>query len=151
MGYISALRTFFSWSLGAQVRLLIAMILLTTLTVGFHVKSFSWNRRHLLRVCDTVYPLFPGDPTPAGAVSSVKVGDRVLPGSRTCLMRSLTAEAILRLYGVNPEHRIGVKKDPDQGLEAHSWLEFHGEVLIGDLENLAHFEPLPSLDVKKEL
>lgn len=62
-------------------------------------------------------------------------------------MRSLTAEALLRLYGFTPKHRIGVAKETETEMKAHSWLEFQDDVLIGELEDLSRYEPLPSLEM----
>jgi hypothetical protein len=32
-------------------------------------------------------------------------------------------------------------------MKAHSWLELGDEVLIGDLEDLSQYDPLPSLEM----
>lgn len=66
-------------------------------------------------------------------------------------MRSLTAEALLRLYAFTPDHRIGVTKEKETDMKAHSWLEIDDNVLIGNLEDLSRYEPLPSLQMWDQL
>lgn len=147
MGRTDTLQTFLSSPLGDQVRVSVSALLLASVSVGFVVGSFSRIRRYLLWLCDRVSAFVPGGPTPDQVVSAVDVADRLTPGDRSCLVRSLTAEALLRLYGFTPEHRIGVAKETDDEMKAHSWLELRNDVLIGDVENLSQYEPLPSLEM----
>jgi hypothetical protein len=131
---------------GGVCRLLAASGLLLALRVGFVVLSFASTRDRLLWVTTLGARAVPGSPSPERVVWAVEVADRRVPGSRTCLMRSLTAETLLVLYGYDPVHRIGVDTDGESTFLAHSWLEWEGRVIIGDLEDLSKFEPLPPLD-----
>jgi len=156
MSLTGTIRRFLLSSLGDQLRVLVALVLLVSVSIGFIVGSFSRLRRHLLWASDAVTHLVPGNPTPERVVSAVDVADRLVPGHRTCLMRSLTAEAMLRLYGFAPDHRIGVTKEggteeTDAEMKAHSWLELRNDVLIGDVGNLSQYEPLPSLEMGDRL
>lgn len=151
MGRSAAFRAFLSSSPGDQARLSASAVLLVALSAGFAVGSFSRIRRYLLWVCDTISPIVLGNPTAGRVASAVDVADRLVPGDRTCLMRSLTAEALLRLYAYTPEHRIGVTKETDDEMKAHSWLELQGDVLIGGLEDLSQYQPLPSLEMGDQL
>ena len=144
-------RAFFSSPLGDQVRVVVAAALLVLISVGFGVGSFSRIRWGLLWVSKSLSPVVPGTPTAERVVSAVNAADWYVPGHRTCLMRSLTAETLLRLYEFTPEHRIGVTRDTVDDMKAHSWLELHDTVLIGDLEDLSQYEPLPSLQMWEEL
>lgn len=125
-------------------RIATAAVLLVSIQVAVAVLSFSRFRGALLRGSTALARVVPGSPPAPRVVWAVEVADAKLPGERKCLVRSLTAEALLRCYGVRPRHRIGV--DPEDGLEAHSWLEHDGTILIGDLEDLSRYEPLPALD-----
>jgi len=147
MGRTGTFRAFLSSRPGDQVRVTLSALLLVSVSIGFVVASFSRIRHGLLWLCDTVSPFVLGRPAAEQIVSAVDAADRHVPGDRTCLMRSLTAEALLRLYGFTPKHRIGVTKDADAEMKAHSWLEFRDDVLIGDLEDLSRYEPLPSLEM----
>jgi len=137
---------FASAPLGDQARLLVAGGLLLLLPIWVRIAPFSRARDLLVRVGQAAAGIIPGTPTAARIVAAVEIADEFLPWSRSCLVRSLTAETLLHCYGLSPEHRIGVKKQPDGDVMAHSWLEFNGEVVIGDLDELADYDPLPALD-----
>lgn len=151
MGETSTLLAFLSLRLGDQARVTLSAIFLVLTSAGFAVGSFSQIRRYLLWLCDISSPVVPGTPTPKRIVSAVDAADRHTPGDRTCLMRSLTGEALLRLYAFMPDHRIGVAKETEVEMKAHSWLELHEEVLIGDLDDLSQYTPLPSLQMWDQL
>lgn len=140
------LSTFLSFRFGDQVRLLAAATLLIVVWIGIVGGSFSRVRTGLLRASDFGASFVPGDPDPARVARTVEVADYGLPGDRTCLVRSLTAETLLRLYGHTPVHRIGVDTSVESGMRAHSWLEHDDGILIGDLEDLSRYTPLPPLD-----
>ena len=44
----------------------------------------------------------------------------------TCLRRALTLQWLLVRRGIQTELRIGVKKNSNQRIEAHAWLEYSG-------------------------
>lgn len=50
----------------------------------------------------------------------------------TCLTRALTAQILLEQQGYHSVLRIGVIKDEE--FEAHAWLEYKGEVVLGESE-----------------
>lgn len=137
--------TFSSLPLGDQLRLLSGAVLLVSFSIAFAVGSFSRIRRYLLYVASRISPVVPGSPAPEQVIAAVTTADRYVPGYRTCLMRSLSAEVLLRLYDVVPVHYIGVDNTTDE-FEAHSWLEYEGRILIGDTVDLSEFETLPPLD-----
>jgi len=143
---MSRVTVFLSLGTGDQCRLLAAAALLLALSVALVVAPFSRLRDALLSVCDVAARIVPGSPTPGQITRAVDLADRHLPGERTCLMRSMTAEALLRAYRYEPTHRIGVDKEEAGGVEAHSWLEYDGEVLIGNLPDLSRYDSLPPLE-----
>lgn len=129
---------------GDVLRLWAAAVLLPWLYVAVIVLPFARLRTGLLCVSDRL-PV-PGSPKAKRVVWAVTTADRYIPGARKCLVRSLTTELLLRLYGHRPDHRIGIDKTVDGGVKAHSWLEYEGEIIIGDLPNLGRYEPLPPLE-----
>ncbi|NGM70333.1 lasso peptide biosynthesis B2 protein [Natronolimnobius sp. AArcel1] len=155
---------FLAVPLGEKFRLLVAAALLVLARVGFVLLPFRRFRRTLLALTCTLARVVPGAPSPAHVAWAVDTADRSIPGHRTCLMRSVSAEAIHCLYGHDIIHRIGVAPAGDNapatgmdadhvgvpdaigGFEAHSWIEYDGSVLLGHLEDLARFEPLPPLN-----
>ena len=76
---------------------------------------------------------------PARATSTTRLVwavDQRLPGSRTCLSRSLALWYLLLLQGVRTELRIGVRPG-GAPLDAHAWVEHDGRPLNDD-EGVAH-------------
>ena len=137
-------------STGDQFRLALSVLLLVTVRASLSALSFSRVRGTLLRLAVAGERFAPGTPNPERIAWAVETADRRLPGARTCLMRSLTTEAMLRLYGHVPRHRIGVDRTAERTLEAHSWIEYEGRILIGHLEELSRFDTLPPLDGGEE-
>lgn len=156
---------FLAVSMGGQFRLLLAAALLVTVRVGIVALSFDRCRRVLLVPAGIFSRIVPGAPSPPRIAWAVDAADRSIPGHRTCLMRSLSAEVLHVLYDHDVIHRIGVDANPPDDaspshrqsspaitppagidFEAHSWIEYDGEVIIGHLEDLSRFEPLPPLN-----
>lgn len=140
------IKSFLSMPVGDRVRLAVAAVQLVVLPVALSTLSFSRVRTVLVRGSIAASRVVPGQPTPYRLARTVEIADRHLPGERTCLVRSLATETLLRLYAHTPSHRIGVKKPEDGSVEAHSWIELDEEVLIGDLDDLSEYTPLPSLN-----
>lgn len=143
---------FLATSFGDKARLVTAGTLLLVVRVGIFLVSFSRFRRLLVTPASVLSRLVPGSPSPVRIAWAVEVADATLPGERTCLMRSLTTETILCLYGLDRDvdHRIGVDKSGGGGFAAHSWIEYDDGILIGDLEDLSRYQPLPSLNERED-
>jgi hypothetical protein len=58
----------------------------------------------------------------------------------TCLEQSLALCWMLRRRGMNPELRIGARKEANR-LEAHAWVELNGAALDGVSGEHKHFVP----------
>lgn len=65
---------------------------------------------------------------------------RRLPGTG-CLPEALAAHRLLQRHGVPAQLRIGVQR-PGERLAAHAWVESRGRVVIGEIDDLADFQPL---------
>ncbi|OVE85157.1 lasso peptide biosynthesis B2 protein [Natronolimnobius baerhuensis] len=164
---------FLAVPLGEKFRLLVAATLLVLARVAFALLPFAPFRHGLLVIARPVARVVPGSPSPAHVAWAVDTADRSIPGHRTCLMRSVTAETIHRLYDHDIVHRIGVapacgedsddepasetgsdhaslEADTPAGFEAHSWIEYDESVLLGHLEDLSRFEPLPPLNRREQ-
>jgi hypothetical protein len=75
---------------------------------------------------------------------AVDVNSRYMPGYTKCLARALTTQVLLTQQGYASDLRIGVAKHESGHLQAHAWIEYQGTVVIGNLEDLSRFSPLPS-------
>jgi hypothetical protein len=71
-----------------------------------------------------------------------------VPGA-TCLSQALAAQTLFLRQGYPAELHIGVAKNETGQLEAHAWVESEGQVVIGDLQNLSRYTPLPSLEAER--
>ena len=82
---------------------------------------------------------------------AINVSSKYMPGGVKCLARALTTEVLMKLNGYAPELRIGVAQGKAGKLEAHAWIESHGKVLIGQLNDLERFRvlPLPTREASK--
>ena len=138
---------FLTAQFGDQFRVIFAGVLLSTLPIVFSIGSFHWTRRKTIAFSERIAQIIPGTPTCTRVISAVKVADHHLPGDRKCLIRSSTAEALLLIYGFNPDHRIGVAREDHGEISAHSWIEIDDDILIGNLDDLERFSPLPSLHI----
>ncbi len=75
---------------------------------------------------------------------AVRRADGAMPGQRSCLAKSLVAAALLEAAGRDATVRLGVAR-PDEGFQAHSWVESDGWVVVGDDYRLEQYEPLGTL------
>jgi hypothetical protein len=93
----------------------------------------------------------PAPPSPSDAPSadeiawSVEVARRWVPGRYQCLPSAYAAHLLLHHYGHASIIHVGVSRDATGKVEAHAWVECEGRTLIGAIEDLARFIPLPPL------
>ena len=145
---IRRIREFIALPVGDKARILVATILLNILSISISILPFSRVRGVLLRLSTILTRIVPGEPSPAHIARTVDIVDRCVLGDRTCLVRSLSTEMLLALYGYAPRHVIGVSQNSKGELTAHSWLEYEGEILIGEQDDISEFEELPPLGRK---
>jgi hypothetical protein len=74
---------------------------------------------------------------------SVTAGSSLVPRA-TCLTQALTTQIILRRWGIPSDLVIGVNKGETGAFEAHAWVEYEGEIVIGGIETSQKFIPLAS-------
>jgi hypothetical protein len=83
-------------------------------------------------------------PTVRDIAQAVRRASRAIPGA-ACLPQALAGDILMARAGHDVEMRIGVGRHPERGFEAHAWLEHDGEVVLGELPDLARYSPMPSL------
>lgn len=74
-------------------------------------------------------------------VWAVGVASRRVTGG-TCLTQALVGSVLLARAGYPSDLRIGVRRDPAGGFEAHAWLERDGEIVLGQTRDQTPFTPL---------
>lgn len=127
---------------GDRYLLIKTLILLGFVNLGLWLLPFSTLRR----ILDWI-----GKPNPRASrtpvhkiIRAVDVSTNFIPGAK-CLARALTCQVLMNQRGDSPELRIGVAKDEEGKLKAHAWIEDQGKVVIGYLNNLSSYTPLPTL------
>lgn len=82
-------------------------------------------------------------------IQSIESGSKRFPGHTTCLVEAMSAQALLKRHGYSSSLQIGLSRPDEHLLHAHAWVEFQGEVLVGDTGDLSVFTQLPSLSDNK--
>lgn len=75
-------------------------------------------------------------------VRAVNISTRYMPGGAKCLARALTTQVLMKRQSYTPQLHIGVAKGEQGRLEAHAWIEYEQQIVIGGLPNLARYMPM---------
>jgi Transglutaminase-like superfamily len=78
---------------------------------------------------------------------AVNLSTRFSPGGAKCLARALTTKVLLDRRQCPCEFKIGVAKSEQGKLEAHAWIEVQNQVVMGQVNKLDQYTPMPSLPV----
>lgn len=130
----------------ATGRLPVVAGVVTALVLPTHLRG-----ERLRRLTAIPDPFGPGEAAPEGpdCSAALRAGGRTLrllarlriPGWRsTCLYRSALHCLLLRRAGRPAVMRIGARRGGD-AIEAHAWVEVHGEVIPGEAAGYAPFHP----------
>ena len=105
-------------------------------------KDFFWA--HPLPV---LYP-FRTRPSLHKVLRAISISSQLMPGKVKCLARALTARSLAQRFDYPLSIHIGVAKQSRQQLEAHAWVEYHGQVVMGAIPQLSRFVSLLSITGK---
>ena len=126
-------------------------VLLTFVRLGLVWRSFNRLRSLLERISSphpaavaTIDPLSQRQLV-ARIQWAINACCKFMPGSVKCLARALTMKTLLDQYNCPSKLMIGVDKNSLDQLEAHAWIEYEGHVVMGQLNDLSRFKPLPNL------
>ncbi|RCJ25504.1 hypothetical protein A6770_27610 [Nostoc minutum NIES-26] len=137
------MRNFLRLSAGDRYFLIKTLILLAAIRLGLWLLRFSTLLKILNRINQQ------GQISHRVSISkivwAVNAATRYVPGAK-CLARALATQVLMNRHSYSPELRIGVTKGETGKLEAHAWIEYQGRVVIGNLQNLSRYMPLPSLE-----
>lgn len=67
-----------------------------------------------------------------------------VPGA-TCLVRSLAGKAVFSMCGYETTLVIGVGKDGAHDILSHAWLEYDGDIVIGNLDDIDQYRPITKI------
>lgn len=112
-----------------------ALLLLLFVRIGLRTASYSRVRAWLERVAFVKART----QSPVSDVTwAVGAAGRRITGS-TCLAEALAAYTMLRRRGYEPLLRIGVRQSDRSLLEAHAWVECHGQIVMGEVPQIAGY------------
>lgn len=127
--------------------LLRTLLILGSIRLGLWMLSFQTLQKLLARVSQPETSTVKLEPLPIGKIIwAVNLSSRYMPGQVKCLARALTTQVLMKQSNYTAELRIGVAKGESGKLEAHAWIEHQGRVVIGYLQDLSRYTPMPSLD-----
>ena len=78
---------------------------------------------------------------------AVNLSTRFSPGGAKCLARALTTKVLLDRRQCPCDFKIGVAKSEQGKLEAHAWIEVQNQVVMGQVNKLDQYTPMPSLPI----
>lgn len=119
-------------------------VLLSGVRLGLKFLPFQELRQRLSHAPTSTAPAAHGVKL-GQIIWAVNISSRYMPGGAKCLAKALTTQALMQTYGYQPELKIGVAKSDTGAFQAHAWIEYQGEVVMGHLDDLDSFTPLPSL------
>jgi hypothetical protein len=137
---MKGLRTLLRLPRGERGLVLRTLLLVAAIRVALWVLPFqqlqrvvgSWDSwEHL--------PLSVPTDMPVGRlVWAVRAASRRIPAA-SCLTQSLALHCLLTRAGHRSEIRIGVTKDTEAGFGAHAWVEYEGQTLLSDSEEVERY------------
>lgn len=128
-------------------QLLFKTCLVLTLTrLGLYLLPFHVLMKAIRKACESNLQSVVRSPSPVDVVWAVESVSRHMPGHPKCLARALTTKVLLHQQGYVSKLQIGVAKSDNGSLNAHAWIEYDGQIIIGNLRDLSRFIPLPSVE-----
>jgi hypothetical protein len=130
--------------------LIVVTFLLAVIRIGLIVLPFPTLRRTLDKLAGAPNPQRVDDPEYQSRIvwATLTASPYLLP-DKPCLTQALTVQLLLRRKGIPAQLRIGVKKDGENKLLAHAWVDSEGTIVIGGSKSeLDEYKLLPALDVK---
>ena len=61
----------------------------------------------------------------------------------SCLTQALALQFLLARYGQGSRLQLGIGRDAHGTWQAHAWVEYSGEVILGEIEGLSRFQVFP--------
>lgn len=132
------------------LRLLIrTYLLLLMVRIGLACLPFQQLQSRLAKFSTGVdfyqhYPIPAQDilPTLGLIVWAVHKSTQMMPGGAKCLAKALTTQVLMARRNLPCDLKIGVAKASTGALDAHAWIEFEGQVIMGDLPDLERYQLL---------
>lgn len=142
-----SIRKFLRLPITDQCLLIESAFLLGAVRVALWLLPFQVLRRLLARITRmSSQQRTSNDRSLEQVVWAVGTASHYIPQASTCLTQALVAQVLLGRRG-HPAHlRIGIARDAAGQLQAHAWVESGGKIVLGDLQDLWRYNPLPPLE-----
>jgi hypothetical protein len=139
---MNRLRQFAKLTPGERSLLLRAVILVATVRLALWTMPFRAVRKRLAQRPAVSAKLAA---VPVKRLSwSVQAAARRIPAA-SCLTQALALQHLLARAGYTAELHIGVAKDAARGFQSHAWVEYRGQILLGDNGELERYFPILAL------
>jgi hypothetical protein len=141
------LRKLLQMSMSDRLLLLNTTLLLSTIRLSLWLLPFKIWRPFLEESTTSTATSTPK--IPLGKITwAINIVSSQMPGGVKCLARALATHILMTKYGHTPKFKIGVAKGGEGQLEAHAWIENpDGKIVMGWLEDLGRYLPLPSFQM----
>ncbi len=120
-------------------------LLLWAVRLALWTVPFRWMHRLIARYNRLKTDHGAGSAEIARIVPMVETISRYVPRA-TCLTQAIAAQVLLARRHIATTLQIGVAKpDSRDSLRAHAWLEYHDQVILGQVGDLTDYARLPVL------
>ncbi|MBI3591538.1 MAG: lasso peptide biosynthesis B2 protein [Candidatus Melainabacteria bacterium] len=123
------------------IKAVILVFIIRIILFIFPIKIISSYINHIIKKTKKFNKVNP--PIKNRIIWAIEVACNFIPGTKTCLIKSITGQILLAHYGYESNLCIGVAKNTENknNLQAHAWLESNGKVILGEHE-AEHYKPL---------
>ena len=138
LSFAYKLKKFGQLSSYEQLVVVQSFALLLLLAGCLKVFGLQKTQDYLVKVSPTVSSIEPSNERLKKAQIIARLVDRVaarLFPVGNCLKKSLTLWFMLRKQGIESQLRIGVRRDNDDQIQAHAWVEC-GEIILNDIKTV---------------
>ncbi len=138
--------------------LLLTILILNGVRLGLWLRPFRdlWKRVQQLSTAPPswVKLIVSQTPTVAEMIWAVDASSWYALKPARCLARAFTLYLLMQWFGHVPTLQIGVAKPSESTngaagpskIEAHAWIEYQNQVILGQIRDLERFAPLPSIE-----
>ena len=139
-------RTLFSLSPAEKILLLQSCFQLRHIRIALARKPFKTVLEDVKRRAVSGPVSREANPAPRKICGWIERCASNLPGTYTCLPKALAGFLLCGRYGHRTKLCFGAARSEEAGFHAHAWLEYDGEVVLGDLPDLENFHPFEQDD-----
>lgn len=143
------LRKFLSLTASDRLLLIKATIILVLIRLGLKLLLFHKLRSLLAKIAQSSTKLKEADEASVNKVVwAVTVASPYIRA--TCLPKALTTQLLLNRCGYSTQLHIGFARGKGGQMHAHAWVENQGKIVIGSVDKMAHYIPVPLPEIESD-